>query len=71
MLTALTALYAVAAPIAAQDFVTERAAVRVTTYTDFARTFGEEQGTMDGSADRLDLHQGWLELGSSEAPRIR
>jgi glucose/arabinose dehydrogenase len=31
MLTALTALYAVAAPIAAQDFVTERAAVRVVT----------------------------------------
>ena len=27
-----------------------------------ARTFGEEQGTMDASADRLDLHQGWLEL---------
>jgi hypothetical protein len=27
-----------------------------------ARTFGEEAGTMDASADRLDLHQGWLEL---------
>lgn len=27
-----------------------------------ARTFGEEQSTTDASADRLDLHQGWLEL---------
>lgn len=27
-----------------------------------ARTFGEEASPADGSADRLDLHQGWLEL---------
>jgi hypothetical protein len=27
-----------------------------------ARTFGEEASTVDASADRLDLHQGWLEL---------
>src|SRR5512141_1619612 len=27
-----------------------------------ARTFGEESSTVDASADRLDLHQGWLEL---------
>ena len=27
-----------------------------------ARTFGEETSTVDGSADRLDVHQAWLEL---------
>lgn len=27
-----------------------------------ARTFGEESSTMDGSADRLDVHQAYLEL---------
>jgi hypothetical protein len=27
-----------------------------------ARTFGEESSTVDATADRLDLHQGWLEL---------
>lgn len=27
-----------------------------------ARTFGEELGTMDGTADRLDLHQAYLDL---------
>lgn len=27
-----------------------------------ARTFGEEQNTTDATADRFDLHQGWLEL---------
>lgn len=27
-----------------------------------ARVFGEETSTADGSADALDLHQGWLEL---------
>lgn len=26
-----------------------------------ARTFGEELGTMDGSAERLDMHQAWLQ----------
>jgi hypothetical protein len=26
-----------------------------------ARTFGEEASTMDGSADRLDMHQAWLQ----------
>lgn len=29
-----------------------------------ARRFGEETSTIDGSADRLDLHQGFLELGT-------
>jgi hypothetical protein len=29
-----------------------------------ARTFGEEAGTTDGSADRLDVHQAWLQYGA-------
>lgn len=28
-----------------------------------ARTFGEEQSTTDGTADRLDVHQAWLQYG--------
>ena len=30
-----------------------------------ARAFGEELGTLDASADQIDLHQGWLELSDS------
>ena len=34
------------------------------------RIFGEESGTLtDYSADGLDLHQGWVELGDAEADR--
>jgi hypothetical protein len=29
-----------------------------------ARTFGEEAGTTDGTADRLDVHQAWLQYGT-------
>ncbi|NIQ59248.1 MAG: hypothetical protein GWN71_39575, partial [Gammaproteobacteria bacterium] len=32
------------------------------------RVFGEEDGTLsDYSADGLDLHQGWVELGDPDA----
>ena len=33
-----------------------------------SRAFGEESGTLDGSANTFDLHQGWLELGKRWAP---
>lgn len=38
--------------------------VRVFAQVQDARRLGEETSTTDGSADRLDLHQGYLELGT-------
>jgi hypothetical protein len=32
-----------------------------------SRTFGEETSTADGSADRLDMHQAWLQYGGTAA----
>jgi hypothetical protein len=33
------------------------------------RTFGEEASTLDGSANGLDLHQGWIEMGDPATDR--
>ncbi|MDT8435693.1 MAG: alginate export family protein [Gemmatimonadota bacterium] len=37
-----------------------------------SRAWGEETNTLtDASADRLDLHQGWVEIGREDGPRVR
>lgn len=39
--------------------------VRVFVQLQDVRVWGEEEGTTDGSADGLDLHQAWIELGDA------
>jgi hypothetical protein len=57
----LDALTLLRARLGVQASLSERAHVFMQVQD--ARTFGEEETTADGTADRLDVHQAWLQYG--------